>query len=230
MFAVDGLRTLGFLEAGLLATLVLVVFAAEVIPLEGLLFLAAVFEERVAELPPLDVGLAATREELPLEVLLAADFLAPRDVVLRAALDLEAAFLAGRLDVFLATLFLAVVFLAAVLFTAFLAVLLFAVLFLAVVFFAAPLAADFLAVVFFAADFFAGFLVVDLEAALLEPVLEVLDAVLEPPRPVVRPLEAALLRPVDLAAVLDLVLPPALLEEVFLEAAFLVDFAIVNGF
>jgi hypothetical protein len=223
------LRTERVEDAPLLPTLVRVAFA-----------------ERVAELPPLEEDVAAARDAPFLEDLLAVDFLAPRAVVLRAAPDLEAAFLAGRLLVFfaavllLAVLFLAVLFLAVL----FLAVLLLAVLLLAVLFLAAPFLAAllltlaFLAVLFLAAFFAGDFLAadfleadlreVDLEAAFFVP--EDLDAVLEPPRPVDRRLEAALLRPVDLDAVLDLVLPPALLEEVFLEAAFLVDFAIVNGF
>ena len=145
--------------------------------------------------------------------------------------------MAGRLLVFFAAVllfaadFLVGLFFAALLFAeVFFAAVLFAPAFLAVLFFAAPLAAflagDFLAVDFLAADFRE----VDFDAALLELLLEDFVAVLEPPRPVERRLEAALLRPVDLDAVRDLVLPPALLEEVFLEAVFLVDFAIVNGF
>lgn len=209
------LRTVREEEAPLLATLALVVFA-----------------ERVAELPLLVDDLAAARTVPFLEVLPAVDFLAPRAAVLRAEPDLAAAFLTGRLLVFfaavllLAVLFLAVLFLAA----PFLAALLLTTAFLAVLFLAVLLAA-FLAGDFLAADFLeADLREVDLEAAFFELLLEDLDAVLEPPRPVERRLEAALLRPVDLDAVRDLVLPPALLEEVFLEAAFLVDFAIVNGF
>jgi hypothetical protein len=204
--------------------------------------------EREAELPPLDDEevLLVPRAELPLEdaddlpavrdvALLedfaalreepllddfAADFLAPRAAVLREVDFLAALpFLATRLRVVLladANPLFAEVFLAAVLEEDF----------LAAVFFTG----DFLAVDFLAADFLAAPLDVVLEAALLEPLLDDFVAVLEPPRPEERPLEAARPRPEDLDAALDEDLPPALRVEVFLEAAFLVDFAIVNGF
>jgi hypothetical protein len=100
---------------------------------------------------------------------------------------------------------------------------------------AAFLAAGLLAADFFAAAFLgAAFLAADLELlfeAVLDPVLLVdLEADFEPPR--AEDFEAALLRPDDfLEAVLeDEVLPPPLLAAVFLEAVFLEDFAIINGF
>ena len=179
--------------------------------------------ERVAELPPF-ADLTTVREP-PVPDDLPPDFFAAD---LRAPVDLEAAFLAGLLADFLAPDFLAADFFA----VAFLAVDFFAVAlwepdFLAVVFLAALrlvpaflavlLRAAFLAEVFFAADFLAAPRE-PLIAALFEPPRDDLDAV--------RLFEAALLRPAEP----DFDLPPALFEEVFLEAAFLADFAIVNGF
>jgi hypothetical protein len=169
---------------------------------------------------------AAVREELLLEppdafppflatfclVLLLAEakplFAVDLDAVPRDEDDfLGAAFLGAA---FLGAVFLAAVFLAAA--------------FLGVAFFAADLfAAAFLGAAFFAAD-----LELLLEAVLDPVLLEDLEAVLDPPR--AEDLEAALLRPDDLEAVLDEVLPLLRLAAVFLEAVFLEDFAIINGF
>lgn len=219
------------------ATLVLVLLLADANPRE-VDFLAAPAEDfRAVVVPPFLAAVLLEEELFDADLVLAEDLAVPRfapplvpalleedprDAVLEA--PREADFLAVPRALFLEALREEVLlpFLAELspLFAVFFDADFLAAVFLPAVFLAAALReADFLAAVFLVAVLEEAFLAVPL-----------FDEALELPRPDVRPLEAVPLRPEVLEADLVEDLPPARFPAVFLEAAFLVDLAMFNGF